>query len=587
MDGPALDVVLFERMPEMQLHQVTLTGQMWQLKQEWQKTGKPWPNLISIEGPGSSPAAPGALTQEQEANHSLRALLILSAYGTTRHLGWPTPFACASYWGESHYGSGMTERQPLLSPKVFYSAYATLTRQLNRVNYVKMIPTGSTTTFCLQFKHYKTGELVHVFWTLRGTRPARLDVAKGGKVTVFDSMDNGTEETEKDGKVGFTITPAPCYVRGLSADAKVTLGEPDHSDSKPAAGSVRLAELGDGTWKGSAEPDTHYEGSHAEFVRRFPGKMSLTPVRAPGERGRALAVKLEKQEKERKVMPFYTTLVPAKPIAIPGKASHLGLWAKAAGDWGRVVYCLRDAKGEKWLAVGKKGEWNVDDVHSASAFCFDGWRYLRFELPANAGYDLYREAGTNGWGYYGPGDGLVDLPLTLEKILVERRTHVLAGTELLPVADDTVLLAGLFAEYADPADKTDEAVRQSRLRMPVPAGLAELPNPIRKLAAGGVGPAPRVTRVAAPEREPDGTRCLVHFDAVAGAKGYDVWVSPYADGRGAVHLGKDWKEPGQLLTGLRASTDFYLFLTYTDREGKPSRPSEAFKINLKDMFPMK
>ena len=80
-------------------------------------------------------------------------------------------------------------------------------------------------------------------------------------------------------------------------------------------------------------------------------------------------------------MPFYTTLMPARPVVIPGKASHLGLWVKAASDWGRVVYCLRDAKGERWLSVGKKGEWNVDDVHSWSAFNFDGWRYLTFELP--------------------------------------------------------------------------------------------------------------------------------------------------------------------------------------------------------------
>ena len=51
MDGPALDVVLFERLPEMQLHQVTLSSEMWQLKQEWLKTGKPWPKFSTIEGP--------------------------------------------------------------------------------------------------------------------------------------------------------------------------------------------------------------------------------------------------------------------------------------------------------------------------------------------------------------------------------------------------------------------------------------------------------------------------------------------------------------------------------------------------------
>src|SRR5437660_1283384 len=65
------------------------------------------------------------------------------------------------------------------------------------------------------------------------------------------------------------------------------------------------------------------------------------------------------------------------------------------------------------------------------------------------------------------GDMVVDLPLTLEKIIVERRTHVIHATEQLPASPDDVLLGSLLAEYEKPADKTDEAVRLSRLRMPV------------------------------------------------------------------------------------------------------------------------
>ena len=101
MDGPAIDLVLFERMPEMQLHQVTFSSAMWQLRQEWLKTGKPWPKLITIEGPGTSPARPGAVTAQQEADHTVRAVLILASYNTTRFLGWPGASHCAGYWGET------------------------------------------------------------------------------------------------------------------------------------------------------------------------------------------------------------------------------------------------------------------------------------------------------------------------------------------------------------------------------------------------------------------------------------------------------------------------------------------------------
>lgn len=364
-----------------------------------------------------------------------------------------------------------------------------------------------------------------------------------------------------------------------------------------------LAELGDGSWKLSGERDQDYEDVHIEFIKKFPGRFSLHPAAAPkgepeGVSPRmALAVRLEKQEKERRTMPFYTTLVPPKPIAIPGKASHLGLWVKAASDWGRIVYCLKDAQGERWLSVGKKGEWNVDDTHNWSAFNFDGWRYLTFELPANSPYDLYREAGTSFWGNYpasgspqrkgDEGDMVVDLPLTLEKIIVERRTHVIHATEQLPASPEDVLLGSLLAEYEKPSDKTDEAVRLSRLRMPVPSAPPDLANPIRDLTESGTEAGPEVTKIQPPEREYDGRRCHVHFTTVATAKTYDVWVSTYPDGRGAILLGKDWTAPAQLLTGLSPNIDLYLFVVAKDAAGKPSKPGKGFKVNLKDMFPQK
>jgi hypothetical protein len=584
MDGPAIDMVLFERMPEMQLHQVTFSSAMWQLRQEWLKTGKPWPKLITIEGPGSAPARPGAVTPQEEADHTVRAVLILASYDTTRFLGWPGASHCAGYWGEQHYGGGLCEPIPLLSPRPVYSSYATMTRQLNRMNFVKVVPTPSRTVFCLQFKHYKTGELLHVLWTLRGKRPVtQLDLPAGTTLSVNDSMDNSVSVSDKG---TFTISTSPCYLRGLKQDARLALGESDHSDAKPGPHTAPLADLGDGSWKLSAERDMDYEDVHPEFIKKFPGQFSLHAAPTSDGKGKALAVRLEKQPKERRTMPFYTTLVPPKSIVIPGKASHLGLWVKASSDWGRVVYCLKDANGERWLSVGKKGEWNVDDTHNWSAFNFDGWRYLTFELPANAPYDVFREAGTSFWGNYG-GDMVVDLPLTLEKIIVERRTHVIHATEQLPAAADDVLLATLHVEYEKPADKTDEAVRLSRLRMPVPAAPPELANPINQLAQAGAAPGPDVTKIDRPEREYDGRRCHVHFAPATGAKNYDLWVSTYADGRGAILLGKDWTAPGQLLTGLSPNTDLYLFVVAKDAAGKASKPGKGFKVNLKDMFPQK
>jgi hypothetical protein len=563
---------------------------LWQFKQAWVEAGKKWPpKLITIEGGGlPSPATPGGLTQDQEADHSIRGELLLCAFGVTRHLGWPSLFRCAGAWGEQHYGGGLIERLPLNTPKVAFAAHAAMTRQLNRMNYVKTIDTGSTSVFCLQFQHYKTGELLHVIWTLRGKRPISLSVPAGAKIVVFDQMDNPIELTEQGGLVTFNAKTSVSYVRGLTANAKMTLGEPDHRDSKTAPVATRLGNLGDGSWKISEERDNDYETVHIDFVKKFPSKMTVQSVASAAEYGgKALSVHLEPPVKERRTMPFYTTLVPEKPITLAGKPSHLGLWVNAASDWGRVVYCLRDANGERWLSTGKKGEWNVDDTHCWSAFNFDGWRYLRFELPGNQPWDCYRDAGSSFWGNFGDGDGIVDLPLSLEKIIVERRTHVIKADDLIPANPADVLLADLAAEYATEVDRTDETVRLSRLRMPQPKEAPALDNPIQKLTETGIGAPSTITKVTPPEREYDGTRCHVFFDAVAGAKSYDIWVSTYADGRGAIKLATGWTQSGQLLTGLPSNTALHLFVTSIGADDKPSKPSAAKRILLKDDFPFK
>ena len=191
------------------------------------------------------------------------------------------------------------------------------------------------------------------------------------------------------------------------------------------------------------------------------------------------------------------------------------------------------------------------------------------------------------WGAYGEGDRIVDLPLKLGKIIVERRTHAMYVNDPQPASGEDVLLGDLYAEYKTAPDKTEDAVRRSRLRMPVPEGVPELGNPIAGLAAAGLGDPLPVASVTLPDQWQDGTRCYVHFGEIEGAEHYDVWVSPYEDGRGALCLGPKWAEPGKLIRGLRPDTDFYVFVAYTDKDGKPSKPSKPLKVRLQDRFPNK
>src|SRR5262249_37430408 len=205
------------------------------------KTGKAWPKLITIERPGTSPARPGAVTAQEEADHTVRAVLILASYNTTRFLGWPGASHCAGYWGEQHYGGGLCEPIPLLNPRPVYSSYATMTRQLNRMNFVKVVPTPSNTVFCMQFKHYKTGELLHVLWHLRRSRAVSVGGPQSPRLPWVCRLGHsvgpsppplggrGKGEGEKEGKSTLPPGPSPVVRRGLTGGAKTALGTPDYS----------------------------------------------------------------------------------------------------------------------------------------------------------------------------------------------------------------------------------------------------------------------------------------------------------------------------------------------------------------------
>ncbi len=591
VDGVALDMPGFERMPEQQVNQVVFSRMCPIMKD--MKEYKKNPYLMLIEG--FCVASKDLDTSEEEqAQINTRDFLVLMGYGVNRFESSTPPYDCADYWGENHYGGGLSNRIPVATPKLAYVNYATISRHLNRANFTKFVPTGSTSTYCQQFKHYKTGKLVHVLWAIRGKRAVNVKVPAGSSLEIYDQNDNPTTLKEKNGVVTFTVDQSPQYLEGLAADAEVTLGEIDHSDSQPSKEVAKLGNLGDGSWKLVEKEDKEYAKNKPLQIERFLGKMNAKPTDAPGAQGgKALAIHLEKQEKDRGVMPFYTTLEPKKPITIEGKASHLGLWVQAASDWGRVVYVLRDAKGEKWVSVGTKEEWNNDDIHAWSSFCFDGWRYVKFEMPSSLPYDQFREHGTTWWGSY-EGDGVVDLPLKLEKVIIERRPKVIYGNDLVAAKPDDVLLGDLNAEYASASDRGDEVVRLSKLHMPVPKNVPELGNPIADMVKTGVGAPITGVKVVDPRpgHLPDGTCCNVKFDLVPDAKSYDVWVSPYADGRGAMKLAAGWTvsngvaagNSGNFLEGLRPDVEFYVFAVYIDKDGKMSKPSAAVPFKLKDMF---
>jgi hypothetical protein len=115
-----------------------------------------------------------------------------------------------------------------------------------------------------------------------------------------------------------------------------------------------------------------------------------------------------------------------------------------------------------------------------------------------------------------PFEHIVDLPLTLEKIILEQRSHILYVNDVQPAATDSVLLGKLYPEYAFPSDATAEAIRISKLRLP--RGVPALPNPIADLEKSGLAEPVAITRLVPPLEHNDGTSIAVHFQEAAGAR---------------------------------------------------------------------
>ncbi|NQU10540.1 hypothetical protein HQ590_07115, partial [bacterium] len=587
IDGSAIDTPGFERIPERQLHEQSI-HRLYVLRREYEKYGLPDPYLQYCEGI-FVPTEPGAVSWREQMDIYHRWTLLSMAYGVKRYYSGWFAFDCGNYYGAEHYGGcGIQRRVPYCDPKPAYAAYATMTDKLNEAEFDGWLPTGSLSTYALRFKHETRG-FIYALWTLRGQRPVTLELSADAKVRVTDSMNNTREIASQDKQLTLTTDPSVLYVTFPTATLSVTavrVGDPDHGDAQPADDARLVADLADGSWRFTNERDIILESNHWGIMH-YPGRFTATTATDPVH-GPVLVTKLEKQDAVRELMPWYNVLRPAQPIALAGAPARLGLWVKGASDWGRFIYILRDAKGERWTSIGTKDQYNCDDPHSWSQFCFDGWRYLTFELPGHTGWDSFRKHGSTWWrdGDDGPEADrkVVDLPLTLEAIIIEQRSHILYVNDIQTNASDTVAFGKLHVEYETPADATTEAVRQSRLRMPLPRGVPDLPNPIAEFQRDGVGAPVRITRLTPPAHYYDGTRMHVHFDGDPATQKHFLWVGAHADGRGAVNLTPNGLKSGDLVRGLRPGVPLYYWIVYTDEQGKSSQPSPTHEEVTVDNF---
>ncbi len=286
-------------------------------------------------------------------------------------------------------------------------------------------------------------------------------------------------EPDAQGWVRVVLTPTPLWIVSDDTLLEVALGKTDHTfvrtehpmmeaamggrrveyrpENQVAPGKHhRLLDTLQTPWTYTPGPYAPHAEAHWG-APRFDGPMRSEIVACPKRNAPVWQITLDEPDVERPLAAWYGVFEPEEPIAIPGKARALGVWADGRSNWGRIVYEVEDAEGEIWRSTGTKDDWNCDDIHTWSYFNYDGWRYLEFPLPSHLPYDNFREPDTTWWGSEG-GDGVVQLPLKLRRIIIEHRTHNIYAHEKVEVEDRSVRLHRLKAIYDDAESITDAPV---------------------------------------------------------------------------------------------------------------------------------
>lgn len=414
--------------------------------------------------------SPGNLCPETQADYLVRHVMHSLAwempqirFGLIHDVGNSYRF---SNWG----ASGLYRKQPEINPKPAAPAIAVMTRMLDGAVFQRVLELGSPTLYGVEFRR-PGGDYLQVLWTIRGRRPLRATFGEAGRRTLTDIQGNERRLAAPGGVVRVTVSPSPVYLAGPGPLAASEPGAPVYG-AAPGGVTSRLSpldRLADWTVETATDHELEY---YNPLTPRRRGDFEFSEVSRFEGRANVIRVAPRPVEHGRATMPMYGVLAHREGIELPGTPTEIGLWVNGNGSWGRIIFELEDASGQRWISIGaqRSGElspwlrdwmpgefialeenpgvsdWNTEDVFGVSRINFDGWRYLAFPLPGNYPGGYHWPAGSQ-WRWNG--DGQVHYPLTFRRLIVELPEKTLRFRTFAPVPRPEIYLADLVAGEGD------------------------------------------------------------------------------------------------------------------------------------------
>jgi len=293
--------------------------------------------------------------------------------------------------------------------------------------------TDSLTLHALEFK--QNDEFVTALWVPRGEKSVRVGFADEAKPTIVDMNGRSVPVAMRGRQATITVSDSPLYLRSTAPVAGFNSGV-----TVIAAPKLATAEIDLSHWKLDTAPDAELETAHFDFPRQI-GSITARPV-ADDVKKNALELTLHSQPDLPWPVERYITLRPQQPTLLAGQPESVGVWVKGNSNWGRVLFELRDAKGEKFFSLGAGDSgWNLADWEGETAINFDGWNYISVKLPKNYASGFYQPQ-QNNWRSSG-GDGVVDYPVQVSKLVVTMRDKIVQVDRLQDVKQPSIRLLGL------------------------------------------------------------------------------------------------------------------------------------------------
>jgi hypothetical protein len=469
----------FMRMPETQpLDFVANNASLWmdrQILDHYGYADKPITQCYEICYPNTNP---GNLSLRTQANYFVRHILHSLAWGVPVIRPGSITDMGNSYYYSNWGASGLCFAKPDVRPKPSYVAIATLTQVLDGAAFRRAAPTGSTTVYAVEFVR-RDGGHVTALWTLRGTRPVTLSTEKDSTATVTDLMGNETKADFSAGRASLEASASPVFVATAAPLAGIVPG-PAKLEGRPPGKHFLISPLDKlAEWQVDDSHSTELEWYNFECPRRK-GDFEFREVGQFEGENQVLQVAPRLPAEGSPYLPMYSQLVHRQGVELPGEPTEIGLMVHGNGGWGRVIFELQDAGGQRWISIGAAAtgeptrwmedwmrpedlqamramsvsDWNTNDPWQRSRVNFEGWRFVRFPLPGNYPGEGYHWPYSSQWRH--TSDGVVKYPLTFKRLILEMPEKMLYLTSLATPARREIYLKDLLVTYR-PAEEAFSA----------------------------------------------------------------------------------------------------------------------------------